>query len=313
MLGAAFPDSLVFEVNPLIQDLPFIKVENGFVVVYSSPVVSLEKAQIEVFNKVGAKVQEINLFKFLPNIPKITIWDVSINEKGAIAIAANNSHSIKPFASYLIIINSDGKLQSLSAMPLEQGVFKLEIDKQGNVWTVGFSCGAREPSLVPLIYEYGPKGEILGKFIKRSKIPAHSKYIQQGREYGGVISFGVTKSQVWIWFPLDNILVIMKKDGTNLQKIETGVPTTLFSMTPADTVNKIEMGPCYLVEPGRLVAQMLTNKATSALCDYKLRLNKWRKLDDPPKGFLVGCDDGRLAWASRPSGRVKIEWTTIPN
>lgn len=203
-----------------------IAVENGFVAIHLAGIVeNRETDQIEVFRWHGQKVVGLNLLQAVEGAHSMSVNEVSIGPTGLVAVIATLADSTLRLSEGLFLYDSNAESLNVFWLPEERGAVRLRVDEDENIWALGEGAGSKDPSTLPMITKYDKQGNILKEFLSRSEFPVHARLAEEGRDVGGSISFGLTDDRVWFWLPKDRQLVTLRKDGSDVQKVKTGLPS----------------------------------------------------------------------------------------
>ncbi len=201
-------------------------VENGFVAIHVACIVeNSETDQLEIFRWRGQKVVGLNLLKAVEGAHSMSVNEVSIGPTGLVAVIATLADSTSRLAAGLFLYDPSAESLNVFWLPEWRSVVRLRVDKDENIWALGEGTESKDPSTLPMITKYDRKGNIVKEFLPRSEFPVHARLAEEGPDVGGSISFGLTHDRVWFWLPKDQQLVTLRKDGSDVQTVKTGLPS----------------------------------------------------------------------------------------
>lgn len=293
----------------------FLKVVNGQAVFVQD--IPGRKAQIvHIFDSRGRMVS-LDVLSQIEGATDLSIYDVSAGSSGLIAVSAvtvtgePSTVTSGSMRSLLFLYGGDGKL--LNALKLDTHLDSVAVDDDGSVWGVGDSAGSGDPSAVPLFYRFTNDGDPVG-FFPRSSFPGlvrHTANVVRTATTFAVLSFGVTNTHVWAWFPATQELVQFEKTGENLKRTYTGLPTS-----PDPTLDQIRMGSMGLTKTGELVS--LVGFAAKTSHQRRAFLYKWRSGSgweqvshsgtERMEKLLVGLDGDQFVFRNTGAASFTLSW-----
>lgn len=221
--GTLASDWIAFQAPPPQGGAWNVKVENGFAVLYKGSTQDTTKDQIYLLDRTGRPLRSLNPLSSAVGASSIAIWDVSVAATGWLAVNAVLKSTTGQLSAALLIYDGKGALQN--SLALNRGEFnKIEFDEQGNVWGLGQAAGRDDPADVPMVFEYDHTGTLLNQFLRRSQFPRDAKGIREGLGHGGSAAFGLAPGMAWFWLPESKQFVTMKRDGSDVKIISTGLP-----------------------------------------------------------------------------------------
>lgn len=329
ILAVALPVSLVADpanrlqlsVTPRFVEKRLLKVENNSIITFLAQSTNKDEDQIEVFARSGKKILSLNPFRSMEGAVGITLWDVSVGSTGLVAVAGVYANPSKRPAMALLTYSREGQLLRAYYIPPERSILKLEVDADESIWALGGGSDEKAPATVAMITKYDKRGNVLKDFLPRSDFPMDAKETGEGPDIGGQVSFGLTNERVWFWLPRPRQLVTLRKDGSDVQKFITGLPTWPGSDTPRDKVIA-EAARASWLPSGEFLAEVI-HKSQSL---NKVGLHLWDPASDAWKliptdmtnsgvGRLWAVDQDQMVfvyrWAKRGETLFEIGWEPI--
>lgn len=296
--GALASDRVVLQAPPHEGGRWGLKVENGFLVAYNGSTEDSTRDQIYVLDWTGRLLRSLNPLGSAAGATSITIWDVSIAPTGVLAVNAVFRSGAGELFAALLTYDYRGNLQRSFA--LDQGEFnKIELDEQGNIWGLGHGALGDDAASLPVIFEYDPKGTLLNQFLRRSQFPRDAKHINEGMGHGGFAAFGLAPGMVWFWLPESRQLVTMKRDGSDVKIVNTGLPAWSEPNKPEGDM-EVEIETAQTLPSGQLLFEAFfrsksghNNKRALFLWDGAWKRIAFKEIDSF-SATLVGVNGSQL-------------------
>lgn len=297
-----FTDRAGFELDAKIDYRQCrLAIENGFVAIHVAGIVkNSETDQIEVFRWHGQKVVGLNLLKAVEGAHSMSVNDISIGPTGLVAMIATLADSTLRLGEGLFIYDSSAKSLNVFWLPEGRRVARLRVDEDENIWALGEGAESIDPSTLPMITKYDKKGKIVNEFLSRSEFPVHASLIKEGPDFGGSISFGLTDERIWFWLPEDQQLVTLRKDGSDVQKVKTGLPTWPGGGDMSEKILTVVNPHSTWLSSGRFLAMVgFSTESRSehavSLFEWQSNTATWRALpDNNLGGWFYGVDQNEM-------------------
>lgn len=121
----------------------------------------------------------------------------------------------------MLYFTPGGLLERNIQLPPEQGINNLDVDKDGNVWTLTDYLGRNDVTTGPLIFVYDRTGRLTNGFLRRTDYPAG---FGESNRTGGTVAFGVADGVVWFWQPVRHRMTVVSREGRVLRQVSVVLP-----------------------------------------------------------------------------------------
>ncbi len=233
----------------------------------------------------------------------MSVNEVSIGPTGLVAVIATLADSTSRLAAGLFLYDPSAESLNVFWLPEWRSVVRLRVDKDENIWALGEGTESKDPSTLPMITKYDRKGNIVKEFLPRSEFPVHARLAEEGPDVGGSISFGLTHDRVWFWLPKDQQLVTLRKDGSDVQTVKTGLPSWPGGIVKSEKIQTVVYPHSTWLPPGRFLA--MVRFRTESRSDHAVGLFEWQSSSatwralpdiDPIKlgGWFYGVDQDKM-------------------
>jgi len=294
------------------------KVENGRLISWQIVSESPRDAQIELFDQSGGQPLSLSPFQSFPGIKAISISDVSVAPSGTIAVAAVAVAADAAPASCLLVYSGAGQLLHAFRLPAEREPMRLELDENDRIWALGVGAGFKDPGDVPMVFAYDTDGNVVHEFLRRAQFAKDAQLTREGPFDGGAVSFGLAGDRVWFFLPASRQLVTLKRDGSDTQIVDTGLPSPLPSVNPVGLIHA-QCRNASLLPSGRFLIQMNFTTESSVRNDlYEWDAGKrvWKalRLGDAVSGreLFLGGDDTALSLATFNGLSAEVKAVAVP-
>jgi hypothetical protein len=264
-----------------------IKVENALIIAWDPVTNEANQNQIEIFDVQGHLVTKLNLLGPMPEAREVSISDVSARTGSLIAVGAvyaskEGNRRVRPVAS-LLLFDFNGRLLSAFVLEPSRLIVRLAVDEKSNVWTLTGYADNKDPSTVPMVVQYTPRGLVTRKLFTRNMFPYHASETREGTSIGSA-SMGYNSGLLWFWLPGSTELVTVSVvDGTS-GMVKTGLPKRVgYTAVPSTIVRE---------SSGSVVAQVheTGDHEESGVASYR-----WSSATGSWLRFKPGgCDGGRF-------------------
>jgi hypothetical protein len=296
-----------------------LKVENDRVISWQLNARSDDGDQIDIFNSSGGPFLSLNPLRAVDGSKLISISDVAVGASGTIVAAVDAVSSDGRIAPCLLVYGATGQLLHAFGLPAHREVMRVELDENDEIWALGVGTVFDDPSEVPVIFAYDTTGNIVHEFLRRSQFPKEIPLTQEGPSHGGNVSFGLAADKVWFFLPASGQLVIVKRDGSSTQIVNTGLPNPADGASSNPPVRAL-CTHASLLPSGRFLLQMNFETKSSVrneLFEWDTSEREWVPL--PLEGIVsehemfFGGDDSGLSFATPKGSLVQLRTVAGPH
>jgi hypothetical protein len=189
----------------------WFKVSHGYVVAFNRTQKISNRDSIEVFDREGRRVAGVDVLRQLPGAAEVTLDDVSVREARPIVAGATIRKADGGLEDRLLYFTWEGLLDRSVSIPPEQEINNIELDENGNVWTLTDYSGRRDDDTAgALIFVYDHTGHLMKGLLRRTDYSAGFK---EDPLTGGVVGFGLTQDGFWFWQPTRRRMTVVSRDG----------------------------------------------------------------------------------------------------
>ena len=122
----------------------WFKVSHGYVVAFNRTQKIPSRDSIEVFDREGRRVTRVDVLGQLRGAAEVTLDDVSVRETRPIVAGATIRKADGGLEDMLLYFTWEGLLDRSVSIPPEQEINNIELDEDGNVWTLTDYFGRRD-------------------------------------------------------------------------------------------------------------------------------------------------------------------------
>jgi hypothetical protein len=218
--GSAEPAAVSLRLG--LAEPGWFKVSHGYVVAFNRTQKIPSRDSIEVFDREGRRVARVDVLGQLPGAAEVTLDDVSVRETRPIVAGATIRKADGGLEDMLLYFTWEGLLDRSVSIPPEQEINNIELDENGNVWTLTDYFGRRDDDTAgSLIFVYDHTGHLMKGLLRRTDYPAGFK---KGPLTGGVVGFGLTQDGFWFWQPTRRRMTVVSRDGHVLSQKSVTLP-----------------------------------------------------------------------------------------
>jgi hypothetical protein len=116
-------------------------------------------------------------------------------------------------------------------MPPSREIRRLVVDEESNVWTLAGDADVKDPSVTPMLVEYGTDGTVKKELLSRSQFPLHADHIVENPAIGSA-EMGYSEGVLWFWLPGSTELVTVSEPTGGIDMVKTGLPKKNVQLTP---------------------------------------------------------------------------------
>jgi hypothetical protein len=273
-------------VHSLLPEAGRFKMSDGLLLHWNGNANDRSRDAIEAFDRNGARVFGIDIYKLLPSAKTISIDDIAVRRSQSIAIAAVTVEKNDQTRSWLLQLGWDARLGVMTELDAAKSIGWLDFDDSGNIWGLTDYEGEKVRKdtiyngvpcpLGPLILVFNPEGKIVKSLLKQVDFPDG----MQEASAIGQVTFGLTSDKVWFWQPAKHRMIVTDREGGDVRKI---------SIPHARTWN---LGGQALLTPAGEVIQDLHSPTPSVRGIYVARTSRIEKFSQPQNMSLAGMDGG---------------------
>jgi len=199
-----------------------LKFSHGYIVAFNRTQKLPGRDSIEVFDREGRRVVALDVLGQLPGVSQVALDDISARPARSLVAGATIRKLGGGLQDMLLYFTWEGLLERSIGIPPEQEIDNLDLDEDGNVWTLTDYFGRRDDDTTgPLIFVYDRTGRLVKGLLRRTDYPAGFK---EGRLQGGVVGFGLTHDWVWFWQPARHRMTVVSREGRVLKRISVALP-----------------------------------------------------------------------------------------
>ncbi len=199
----------------------WFKVSGGFLVAFNGTQKYPRINSIEVFDRQGRRLAGLDVLGQLPGASSISLDDVAAREGRAIVVGGTMRNAAGGLQDLLLYFSWNGRLERSVYLPPEQEISKIELDEEGEVWTLTDYFGRGDDTKGPLIFVYDGTGKLLKGLLRRTDYPAG---LREDPRRGGVSGFGLTVDGVWFWEPARLRMTVINRSGKVLKQESVALP-----------------------------------------------------------------------------------------
>jgi hypothetical protein len=199
----------------------WFKVSSGFLVAFDGSQKSPGTDSIEIFDRQGRRIVGLDVLGQLPGVSSVSLDDVAAREGRTIAVGGTTRNAGGGLQDILLYFSWNGRLERSVYLPPEQEISKIELDEEGNVWTLADYFGRGDDTRGPLIFVYDEKGSLVKGLLRRTGYPAG---FREDPRRGGVAGFGLTANGAWFWEPSRHRMIVVSRSGKILKQESVALP-----------------------------------------------------------------------------------------
>lgn len=272
-----------------------VKAENGWVVFWVPGTSDPSLDQIKLFDPSGEKVLSLRPLLAVQGSRRTAVWDVSAGRSGLLAVGAKFKDSQGRWTAFLLLYNSAGEL--VRARPVQQDIFKLEVDQDDSIWAIGMIGFAndRDPSKGMLLFRYDTLGNVLSEVTLQPQPLGILELVELGDLDA---SLGITGDRVWFYLPSSHELFTTFRSGGGLKVVNTGLPAPPAGGPFPHTV----IQRASYLSSGTLLAQINfwgQGHSSSNLYAWNPGTNRWTVFPESEinwlRSYFLGVQRDRLA------------------
>jgi hypothetical protein len=218
--GSAEPEAVSLRLG--LAEPGWFKISHGYVVAFNRAQKIPSRDSIEVFDREGRRVARVDVLGQLPGAAEVTLDDVSVRETRPIVAGVTIRKADGGLEDMLLYFTWEGLLDRSVSIPPEQEINNIELDENGNVWTLtDYSGRPDDDTTGPLIFVYDHTGHLMKALLRRTDYPAGFK---EGPLTGGLVGFGLTQDGLWFWQPARRRMTVVNRDGHVLSQKSVTLP-----------------------------------------------------------------------------------------
>jgi hypothetical protein len=174
----------------------WFKTSHGYIVTFNRTQKLSGRNSIDVFDREGRRVVALDVLAQIPGAAEVTLDDISIGTGRQLVAGATVRKADGDLQDMLLYFTWEGLLERSLSIPPEQEINNLDLDEDGNVWTLTDYLGREDDTNGPLIFVYDRMGHLVKGLLRRTDYRAG---FNEGPTKGGLAGFGLTPEGAWFW------------------------------------------------------------------------------------------------------------------
>ncbi len=199
----------------------WFKASHGYIVEFNRTQKLPGRDSVEVFDRKGQRAVALDVLRQLPGAAEVALDDIAVRAGRQIVAGATIRKMDGGLQDVLLYFTWEGLLERSISIPPEQEINNLDLDEDGNVWTLTDYFGRQDDTTGPLMFVYDQTGQLIKGLLRRTDYPAGFK---EGPTNGGAVGFGVTPEGAWFWQPVRHRLTIVSREGRILKQASVALP-----------------------------------------------------------------------------------------
>jgi hypothetical protein len=221
LLRTGSAEQATVSLRPGLAEQGWFKTSHGYIVAFDRTQKLSGRNSLEVFDREGRRAIALDVLGQLPGAAEVAIDDISVRGGRQLVAGATVRKVDGGLQDMLLYFTWEGLLERSIDIPPEQEINNLDLDEDGNVWTLTNYLGRDDDTTGPLIFVYDRTGRLLKGLLRRTDYPAGFK---EGPTTGGLAGFGLTPQGVWFWQPARHRMTIVSRDGRILKQASVALP-----------------------------------------------------------------------------------------
>lgn len=201
----------------------WFKVSHGYIVAFNRRSQKLRgRDSLEVLDREGRRVVTLDVLGQLPGVVELALADVSISPADRVLVVAATVRRMDGgVQSMLLYFTPDGLLERGLDIPPGREINRIDLDEDGNVWTLTDYFGRGDDTTGPLIFVYDHTGHLIKSLLRRTD---YSAGFREDPRKGGVVGFGLTDNGVWFWQPSCHRMTVVSREGRVIRQMSVALP-----------------------------------------------------------------------------------------